>query len=610
MAFPCKNISSIKQVFPENKSISWIYLGRNLFKKRDIEQKLGNCFNHINIAGLHNKVAEDLREEYVCWIDDLNRLYGKNLEWWFGTISSKNPYDSNIFQYCCYLEILERSMNKDNKPELVVIESVGLTRAIQKWASRRNIVVTIIHYNRAKLESLKYSIFFFLRWGYSTVTLILRWMAAYITKKKYQPEKMKIDSCIIVDTFLHDYCLSDDGTFKDRYFPYLHEYLSEKNVAVLVHPVLFGFRYNYFSIYKKMRISKTNFIFREDFLHFSDYFSALIYPLKILRQEINAASFRNFDIYDILTEEKKQQSFTSGMEAVLIYRLFLRLGQSGIKPKQIIDWYENQVIDKALIAGARQAFPEAKIIGAQMFIHSPNFISQFPSQSEVDTHIVPHILLETSRHQCQVARSFTKTIPCKSVAALRYSHVFKNISNPVLEQKTQKILVLLPFSMDEAVELLETLKEVQENIRSSVGILIKGHPDYDSKELIQAFGEDDWPDRFEIFHGALPDALKLASMVISSNSSSMVEAVAKGIPLIFLGNQTILNQNLLSNLNMDIVTECFSTTELVLAIEKYLNLSPEEKTRYKEMGNRIRDIFFEPMNEETLLPFLNIEDDI
>lgn len=594
-------------MFPDSKSILWLYLGQDFFKRRFMEQELGNRFERINIAKIHEEVAADIRHEYVTWIDELNRLYGKKIEWWFGNISSRNVYNSNIFQYICYIEILEKLLSEnERRPELIVTESLGLARAIQKWAYKKNIAVDVLNYDQAKQKSLINQLFFFLSWGNFTAILALRCLAAYISGKKTAKKQIKIDPGIIVNTFIHDYCLSEDGTFKDRYFPYLHEYLSGKGLYILIHPVLVGFQYNYFQIYRKMRRSRSNFIIQEDYLHLSDYLSAVKYPIYNLQHKIKAPPFHNLDLYDILKEEQREQSITSSMEAVLIYRLFLRLGKHGLRPGQVIDWYENQIIDKALIAGTRNAFPQTKVIGAQMFIHSPNFVSLFPSQSESEAKIVPHILLETSQYQCKIAQTFTKTIPCQSAAALRYAHLFDDENTPDrrIEQDSKTILVLLPFSIAEALELLDILRQGLDKIRNEVHIFIKGHPDYTPEELVKSFGVNVWPNRFEIFQGNMPQALNSASLIISSNSSSMVEAAARGIPVIFLGRQTTLNQNILSGLNLDIMTECFCISEVIESIEKYLNLTRAEKIRYKEIGKKVRDLFFEPVNEDTLLPFL------
>ncbi|MDO8140630.1 MAG: hypothetical protein Q6358_03950 [Candidatus Brocadiales bacterium] len=575
-----------------------------------MELELGSQFRRINIARLHNEVANDIRQEHVQWIDSLNRDYGKNLDWWFGAICSRNVYSSNLFQYSCYLEMIDRLWKTPGeRPELIIIESIGIAKAICKWAHKENIYVNVICYYLAKIFFLKWYLISFLQWGEFVIDHLLRWVAAYVSREKYKykVKHTQNHTAVIVNTYVHDYSLSDNGNFKDRYFPYLHEYLSEKGFTVAIHPVLFGFKYNYFSIYNRMRKSNSQFILQEDFLRALDYLIAISFPLRILKQKIKSDAFRSFDLSDILEEEQRQQSFIPGIQAVLIYRLFLRLGKVGIKPKMVINWYENQVIDRALIVGARQSFLQARILGVQGFVHSPNFLSLFPSQSEVEVQMAPHLLLETSQYQCQIACSFTRDIPCKPVAALRYSHVFdEDTTNYNGRQKLKSILVLLSFNIAEAVELLEILKAGLNQIRGDINILIKGHPDYDSKNLVRAFGVRNWPSRYEIFHGSLPDALRQVSLVLSSGSSSMIEAVSKGVPVIFLGRQTGLNHNILSNLNMDIVTECYSTMELINAINKYVNLSSVKIKEYKNMGKKIRELFFTPVNEKTMEPFLDI----
>jgi hypothetical protein len=575
-----------------------------------MELALGHQFRRIDISRLLEEVADDIRQDHVGWIDELNRRNSKSMEWWFGAISSRDIHISNLFQYCCYLEILERLRSKQsNLPELIVIESIGLSKAIKKWAKEKDIFIEVINCFSLKQGRTAIHLMSFLRWGKFAVTLLLRWMAAQISKRLFKPKDLKITPSVILDTFIHDHSLSNDGSFNNRYSPDLDEYLKKKGMHILVHPMLYGFRYNYFSILKKMRRSTTFFIIREDFLRFSDYLSALMYPLLVLRQKIEVTRFLNFDVSDVILEEQRTKSVTSGLQSVLIYLLFLRLGQSGLNPKLLITWYENQNINKAVIAGARKGLAQTKIIGTQTFILSSNRLSLFPSQSEVEAQVVPHLLLETSQYQCQRVQAFTKEIPCQSAAALRFAHLFNDecVKGQRQEQKGDIILVLLPYDIQEAVELMTILKEGLDQIKEDVSILIKGHPDYDAKTLINAFGKNDWPKQFEVFQGNITEALNITTIVVSSNTSSMVEAATRGIPVIFLGRQTVLNNNYLSNLDMDISVECFSTSELIKAINEYLCLTPEKIRQYREIGYRIRDLFFTPINEETMMPFLGIE---
>lgn len=611
LAFPDTHVSKIKKHFSDCDSVIWMYLGKDFLAMRTMSQELGDRFHHIDISKLHNEVANDIRKEHVQWIDALNNIYGDTLEWWLGSVSSRNIYTSNLFQYSCYLEIMERLWTGEKSiPHLIVIESPGLMKAIQKWAAGRDIAIKVIYYYKAWQKAFTYYMKFFLELGKFVIISALRWIAASLSAREFKIKNFEVGPTVIVDTFIHDYCLSDDGTFTDRYFPHLHEYLNEKKLHVIVHPVLHGFRFNYLSIYYRMRRSNTHFIIQEDFLHFSDYLSALAFPAKTLLQKVSAPQFRSFDLSDILREDQENQAFSDGMRAVLLYRLFLRLGETELYPRQIISWYENQIIDKALISGIRKAFPNAKIIGAQQFLHAPNILNLFPIQSEVEAGITPDIVLTTSQHQCQIVQSFTNNISCRPAAALRYAHVFYNEStaNCTTAKKERIILVILPFNITEAVELLETMAGILNRIRVDFRILIKGHPDYRPEDMKSRFGEGYWPMRFEIFQGNIREGLDCASVVISSTSSSMVEAAARGIPVIFVGRQMVLNQNILQTIGigLEFVSECLSDRELIEAIDKYIDLSVDKIEEYIKIGEKVRDLFFTPVNEQTMWPFLAI----
>src|SRR5271157_5586215 len=187
---------------------------------------------------------------------------------------------------------------------------------------------------------------------------------------------------------------------------------------------------------------------------------------------------------------------------------------------------------------------------------------------------------------------------------MRKGHVFRDRDSEPHEIWRKSILVLLPFYISQAIELLEVVKESIVGLQRDMRILIKCHPDYKSEDVIEAFGKDQWPSGFNIFENGFQEALAEAAVIVSSNTSSMVEAAAKGIPVIFVGSQTSLKQNPLESLDLDIHTECFTSDELIRAVDKYVHPSATRADEFKKMGERVRDIFFTPVNENTMQPFL------
>ena len=118
--------------------VRWVYLGKQFHEKIRIEQELGPSFHGIDIARTHNDVADRIRKEFVDWIDELNLLNGTSMEWWCGAVSSRNVYRSDVFQFCCYIEILEMIW-KDTatRPSFVIVESPALAESIRAWGIAR-----------------------------------------------------------------------------------------------------------------------------------------------------------------------------------------------------------------------------------------------------------------------------------------------------------------------------------------------------------------------------------------------------------------------------------------------------------------------------------------
>ena len=347
------------------------------------------------------------------------------------------------------------------------------------------------------------------------------------------------------------------GTFNDRYLPYLYEFLKKNNKSVLIHPVFHGFRYNFFTIFKKISCCTEDFIIQEKYLKPMDYFHAGIYPVRFLKQKIITPDFHGFDLTEIIIEDQMKVDVQNMLQAILTFQLIQRLKNHDLKLHSFIDWYENQTLDRALVAGVHSSFPMVKTIGAQIFLHFPNFLSFSPSPSEVRAGIVPDIILTTSCYQCGLAKVFDPFIKCFPAAALRYAHVFDDEKHDTSMSVSplKCAFVLTSFNHEETVELLQMIQEIMKSLREDVTLCIQFHPDIRIDEIIKQVPEIQRDTRFRIFSGTLVKGIQEASVVVSKGSGSIVEAVAKGTPAIFVGNQNKLNLNPLAG-----IPEAFSVS--------------------------------------------------
>jgi hypothetical protein len=107
-------------------------------------RELGENFIAVNIVDILNQVADEIRTEHVEWVDALNRANGEQLSWWFGAVSSRNIYSSNLFLYSCYLLVFQRIwQNPETRPDLIVADSPGLAECIDLWIKGNNANVRV-----------------------------------------------------------------------------------------------------------------------------------------------------------------------------------------------------------------------------------------------------------------------------------------------------------------------------------------------------------------------------------------------------------------------------------------------------------------------------------
>ena len=75
-------------------------------------------------------------------------------------------------------------------------------------------------------------------------------------------------------------------------------------------------------------------------------------------------------------------SNSSSIEALLRFRLVMRLSEAEVKVHRVIEWFENQEIDHGIIVGWRTFYSTTHIVGYQGFFASRNYLCMFPLSLE------------------------------------------------------------------------------------------------------------------------------------------------------------------------------------------------------------------------------------
>jgi hypothetical protein len=426
-----------------------------------------------------------------------------------------------------------------------------------------------------------------------------------ITKKTRALQKPLAPKALtLIDTFILPGYIE-----RDHYYPGLLGALSEKErQSVYFVPLIAGYRpRQYLSVVKQLRRSFRNFVLKEDYLKLRDYLYAWGHFFRIRVLKVTSCIFQGIDISSLVREEMNSyRGFDSSFQSLLNYCFAKRLKNNGIQLKLVIDWFENQIVDRGWNAGFRRFFPKTVIKGYQGFAPTPHYLCMYPTEEEMENEVIPKEVVVIGKGLVQSARKFCANIDVTVAPAFRFQRLWqKRKSLP--NSNFYTILVALPILMNESIRILTLLEYVTRELNQDVRLWIKPHPTTPLSQIKRALSLK-WPERFEVISGDFNDCIEESDLLISSTSSTCLETIAKGIPVVVVGNRTGLTHNPIPEAIIeDIWQLCYTQDEVAKAIQFYQNRSLKKVMEHEEVGRRIRKEYFEPVTREGVRRFLELE---
>ena len=200
-------------------------------------------------------------------------------------------------------------------------------------------------------------------------------------------------------------------------------------------------------------------------------------------------------------ELRSTNGYNNAVEALLIYRFAKRLREKNIKLRLVIDWFENQVIDKGWNAGFNKYYPNVVSKGYRGSAPPLLYIgSSTPSKVELTSGVLPSIISVIGDGYINSTKEFSCSLIVEKAPAFRYKHLWnKNII--VSNSNKCTILIALSYFIEESVHILQlVIKALDINNTEKYSFYVSPHPTISGETLHRRFGEN-WPESFNIIEG-------------------------------------------------------------------------------------------------------------
>jgi len=563
-------------------------------------------FNFSETNGSDSKVidniAEEIRNDYVNYLINIGREEEKNINWWVLNFVCRNTFISPLFSNICYLIMFKRKLDDGFIYDRVIVNSSAMSSVLCEFRSRYGYSFKIIYKGRNIIHKnfnrfytyIKVIMHFFLSWVFARNTRFC--------KKKISINK----SITLLDVFVFKNSFKN-GVYKDRYYPGLLESISSSKKRYIYYVPTFYSIKNYKKIFTETRKSKQNFLLKEDYLSIRDYFSALLYPLKIRKLRIGILKFKGFNIDPLVKEEMLNDRVSNtSMYGLLNYKFVKRLKENNVKIRTVVNWFENQSIDHGFNLGFNKYYPKARLIGYQGFPLSNNYLSIYPTEQEMKNRVIPKEVYVIGKGYIDLVRKFCLNLVVKTAPAFRFRGVWER-NEGYSKHREVIVLIALPILYDESANIINIVLKASKIIKLDKCLFyIKPHPTQNIKFLKYKWMRKLSPE-FKFISGDFNLYIEKSDVLISCTSNTCLETIARGIPVIVIGSRIGLTQLVIPrDIKQDIWKLCYTEEEVGDAIKFYMNRGGKVINRYKRIGKEIRKKYFEPLKDSNVRNFVKL----
>jgi len=526
----------------------------------------------------------EVRNEYNAFIGELaekNNLSGLA---WLLQATCRNTHLSLIHDSFCRIKLLKNILMRGEHIERVLVDSKSLM----------SICESIVHEYKsdAKVKltgNARYGRLILFRNIIKSAWLLLN---IYVWPKVIRGKRVPNSPIIYLDNFIFIDSFDSKGELNDRYYPGLIDGVISGDIKNKIWYVstMIGIKTpkHFRSIFNSIRQSSQNIIVKEDWLTLGDYIysfiSSLILPLKIKKIPL----WGNVNVDELVVDELKIDRCSTSLNNSLLQYIFIkRLRKSGIDLDMVIDWNENQTIDRAVNLAVKKYYPGVKVKGYQGYVVPDFYACKDPTCYELEAGTVPDEI-------CVVGQAFVenKKLNCRKlninvVPAFRFLNIHK-VKNTGYRD-SNLIVIVLPISIDECKEIIEISEKLTVLLGTEYRFIVKQHPTY-TREKFQFLLPKAKNKVFTYTNETTYELLKKCRLLVSASSSVCLEAAISGTPVAIIGSRSGPVKNPLANFDaLKAWKVCYSE----LDIEHFLAETNHDI-------NVPADNYFEPVTEDGL----------
>ena len=413
-----------------------------------------------------------------------------------------------------------------------------------------------------------------------------------------QPKKRAI-----LRTWIPEGAFAEDGTYRDRNFGALPQYLRDRGYDVLFVPMFVSLQRPLADWFRLMAKSGERFLVPQHAAGWRALAGQLALEARRLCVRCRGASVEGIDISAVLRYETFRHAFDPSMVRLnLAAPMIAGLARRGVRIDLVAYPFENNASEKPFLLALRRSYPKAETVAFQHSVWLPRQAGAEIVGEELPVHPLPDRIVSSGPAYVGILAGLG--FPKGRLAAgpsLRFASIRDYPAHAATVRPPDRPPVLylaLPYDRNMSFELLDKL-------RAALGddwpchVQIKRHPLMRETELAAALDRLRFPSVERVAGLCRDDLLRADAAVNVGTSVVAMEAIACGTPLVRVVPENTFFLDPLKWMDYP-VPPARTPAELRDALRQALAMKPDALAT---LAREVKRDYFEAVTEETMAVF-------
>lgn len=587
--------SLIRFLKQENNAYCYLYLSQDAIDDTFLINK-----NLKKIAIDEGKGNMDFAKEYIDFIGGLNHSHS-SLYWWATTLSYKGTFGSNlcsdIYNYYCTSALIKRQ----DSNYVILSNSPVFNNCIKNYCAGIGVECRLLDTKKkngffSHLRKCLKSTLYFLCQGWTRKALIYIYLSGNIERllKKSTPY-------YIVKSWIDKASFLEGDRYHDLFFGRLPEYLKEKNKDFII---LAGILKGYKEMVQKIKAVRQYLIIpQEYFVGYMDYIKVLALNLINRPRIAKPVRFCGLDVTDLVRECLRKDYENNEINKNLIYYYYIKGLSRKINIHIFLFPFEGQSWERLSILAIKRHSPSTKSIGYAHASLPPYVLNYFYSKEEGMIVPLPDKIVTVGKETkdiLEVSGNYNNKTMLKEGCALRYEYIFKR--DRVAWNRNGAILAALSMDIGYSLKLLKLLSDALAG-KDNYKVIVRPHP-FMPIEMITNGCNLRLAGNFQISKTQrLEDDLTDSTLVVYINTTTSIEALMAGVPVVYADLKEPISLDPLFRLN-SLKWVVSDGNELSRVVDYLYHMGNEEYLeKYKKALEYLKEYFY-PVEEKYLQEFI------